>query len=417
MKEQVRMKLPGSRVAEVFGNCFGNTIEKTVSVDQNGAAFVITGDIPAMWLRDSSCQLRPYLMLCGEDEELAGLIEKVIWRQFDFIAKDPYANAFNNGNTGMGHQDDRTEMKPFIWERKYEIDSLCFPLQLSYLFWKNSGRISHFTDNWKKSAEVIMQVFRTEQYHMSRSDYSFERTDCPETDTLPEGGKGAPVRDGIGLVWSGFRPSDDACRYGYLIPSNMFLCVVMEELAEILTEVYRDQEMADRAEKLAEEVRAAIEQHAVVEENGKRFYAYEVDGLGNYLIMDDANLPSLLSIPYFGYASQESELYRSTREVILSERNPYYYSGKCLKGIGSPHTPEHFVWDIGIAMEGLTGASAKEQESILQTLVENDGGTGLMHESINCDDDSDYTREWFSWANAIYSELVLHYLGMEIRQK
>jgi len=416
MKEQVRLALPDSKIAKVFENCFGNTIEKTITVSDKKTAFVITGDIPAMWLRDSSCQLRPYLFLCRDDEELSGLIEKVIWRQFDFIAKDPYANAFNDGDTGMGHQDDITDMKPFIWERKYEIDSLCFPIQLSYLFWKNSGRTAHFTEEWKKSAEIIMNVFHTEQYHMSRSDYSFERKNCRASDTLPENGKGNPVKEGIGLVWSGFRPSDDACRYGYLIPSNMFLCVVMEELAEISTDVIHDQKLADRAQAFSAEVRAAIERYAVVEEGGKRFYAYEVDGLGNYLIMDDANLPSLLSTPYFGYAAQENDRYHNTAEIILSERNPYYYSGKCLKGIGSPHTPKGYVWDIGIAMEGLICSTKEEKERILRILVENDGGTGLMHESINCDNDRDYTREWFSWANAVFTELVMSYLGMELKK-
>lgn len=414
MIEIVKEKFPENKIGEVFSNCYGNTIHKTVKQLKDGSTFVITGDIPAMWLRDSVCQLRPYLILCQEDVDIADLMEGLIKRQFDFMWKDPYANAFNEAENNMGHQEDNTNMQPYIWERKYEIDSLCFPIQFSYLFWKNAKRTSHFTKEWKETVIKVLDVLRTEQYHETRSDYRFERQNCPFTDTLSRNGMGAQVKEGIGLVWSGFRPSDDACTYGYLIPSNMFLVVVLRYLAEIARDIYSDEKLAQEVEQLGQEIDAAIQQYAIVPQK-MPCYAYEVDGYGKYMIMDDANLPSLLSLPYIKYCSYEDEIYQNTLISILSEENPYYFKGTKLQGIGSAHTPAGFVWDIGVAMEGLVEQNQEKKLEIINRLIENDGGTGLMHESINCNDDTDYTREWFSWANAVFAELVLDYLGYRIR--
>ncbi len=412
----VSEQFPTGRIAEIFANCYGDTIDRTFKREKDGTSFVITGDIPAMWLRDSVCQIRPYLLLCGEDDDLADMTEGLIKKQFQCIQLDPYANAFNETANGMGFQNDKTDMKPYLWERKYEIDSLCFPIQLSYLFWKNSGRTSHFTKQWKATVQKVMEIFRTEQYHESRSGYRFERSGCPFTDTLSRDGMGAQVKDGIGLVWSGFRPSDDACTYGYLIPSNMFLTVVLGYTAVIMREIYQDEQTAAEADDLAGQVKSAIMEYALVPGTGKPYYAYEVDGFGKYLVMDDANVPSLLAMPYMGYCSTDDILYRNTAEVILSANNPYFYKGERLSGIGSPHTPAGYVWDISLAIEGLTASSKEKKLEMIELMTEHDGGTGFMHESINCDDDSDYTREWFSWANALYAELVLDYLGYTVKR-
>lgn len=409
---EVYEALPGSRIAEVFENCYSNTITKTLQQDPDGTCFVITGDIPAMWLRDSSCQLRPYLFLAAADEEMAALISGVIRRQVRCILQDPYANAFNREANGAGYQDDHTQMQPILWERKYEIDSLCFPVDLSWQYWQKSGRTDIFDENWKNMAQSVLHVFRTEQYHESRSPYRFVRTNCPATDTLARDGKGAPVREGIGLIWSGFRPSDDACTYGYLIPSNMFAVVILRQMADIAEKVYSDLSWKKEALELAEEVDAAIHTYGITEKDGKKIYAYEVDGFGNALIMDDANFPSLLSAPHLGYGTIQDELYVNTRSVILSKANPYYYEGTHLRGIGSPHTPVNFVWDLSLAMQALTTDNREEQRALLEQMVRNDAGTGMMHEGINCNNPKDFTREWFSWANAVYCELVLSYTGI-----
>ena len=403
------------KIGKMFQKCFSNTLNTTVKKLQDGTIFVITGDIPAMWLRDSVCQLRPYLILAQNNEEIADTIAGLIKRQMDFIQKDPYANAFNEEANGMGHQEDHTDMKPFIWERKYEIDSLCFPLQFSYLYWKNTKRKDIFTEEWKTAAGTVIAAFRKEQDHEQNSDYIFERSDCPFTDPLSRDGKGALVKSDIGMTWSGFRPSDDACVYGYLVPANMFACVVLGYLQEIAQTVYRDNTLADDAAKLRNEIKESIVKYAIFK-NAKYgdVYAYEVDGYGQYNVMDDANVPSLLSMSYLGFCEENDVLYQNTRRMILSETNPFYFEGKELKGIGSPHTPEKYVWHISKAMEGLTCSDKKFKRDIIEQLKNTDAGTCMMHEGVYVDDATQYTREWFSWANAMFSELVLSYCGYEV---
>ena len=411
MIERVRAGLKDEYSAYVFENCYRDTIEKTIHIEPDKAVFILTGDIPAMWLRDSTCQMKPYLPLCRDDAEIADIIEGLIKRQFSYIIADPYANAFNETENGHCYLHDETEMKPIIWERKYELDSLCFPLQLSYQFWKSSGRTSHFTKEWKTAVLRIMEVLDTEQFHETKSKYRFIRKNHPVPDTLSRDGMGALVKENIGMVWSGFRPSDDACTYGYLVPSNMLLTVVMGYLSEISSEVYGDEKLASRALNLAEQVRASIEKNAVIDIFGRKLYAYEIDGFGQYELMDDSNLPSLLSAPYMGYCKADDKIYKTTCKMLLSEENRYYYKGTVLEGIGSPHTPAGYVWDISLAMQGLVSSDKEYKKEMISRLSHADGGTGLMHEGISCNDDKEYTRPWFSWANAMYCELVMDYLG------
>lgn len=405
-----------SKIAEMFETCISNTLQTTIKIQNDGSVFVITGDIPAMWLRDSACQLRPFLIMAKTDPELQELICGLIRKQVECILLDPYANAFNaNANTnGNRWANDKTEMRPEIWERKYEIDTLCFPIQLSYLLWKNTGCLEHFTEEWLKAAHRICEVFRTEQDHEGKSPYFFERNNCVNTDTLSRNGKGALVKSNIGLIWSGFRPSDDSCVYGYLIPSNMFAAVILDNISEIAEKIYKDNRFAQEAGAFAQEVRQAIERYGIVPGQRNEFYAYEVDGFGEYNIMDDANLPSLISMPYIGYCDRQNERYQNTRKEMLSERNPFYYEGTFAKGIGSPHTPKKQIWHIALAMQALTSDSKDEIEEILRELERTDAGTRFMHESFHVDDPSIYTRPWFSWANSVFCELILACCGLHV---
>lgn len=416
MIETVRSKFgEDHKIARMFEDCISNTLRTTIKTQEDGSVFVITGDIPAMWLRDSSCQLRPFLLFAKEEVEIRKMITGLIKKQVECILTDPYANAFNESANGNGFQDDRTDMKPELWERKYEIDSLCYPLQLSYLFWKNTGCTEHFNEKWLEAAEKVIGVWETEKNHEENSPYIFERSNCVHTDTLSRGGKGALVKKDIGLTWSGFRPSDDACIYGYLIPSNMLASVVLDGVAEIAADIYGNKELADRAKNFAAEIRAAIDKYAIVPGTEKEFYAYEVDGFGQYNVMDDANLPSLLSMPYIGYCDKNDEKYLNTRNVVLSERNPYYYKGEVLTGIGSPHTESRYVWSMALCMQGITSDSEEEKQKIFEMLERSDGGTNLMHESIFADDASSYTRPWFSWANSVFCEFVMDYIGYSVK--
>ncbi|WP_375295236.1 glycoside hydrolase family 125 protein [Paenibacillus sp.] len=403
------------RAAGMFETCIRNTLETTIQRKPDGTTFVITGDIPAMWLRDSAAQVRPYLLLASGDRDVADMIKGLIDRQFECLLRDPYANAFNESADGRGHQSDETEMSPWVWERKYEIDSLCYPIQLSYLFWKNSGRIDHFQGDFVKGVRTILALWKREQRHETDSPYRFQRRNCPASDTLTRDGKGAPTAY-TGMTWSGFRPSDDACAYGYLIPSNMFAVVALRYVREIARDVLRDAALEAEAEALAAEIDAGIRTHGIVRhpEFGEMF-AYETDGMGRHALMDDANVPSLLSIPYLGYCSADDPIYRNTRAFVLSDRNPYYYRGTAATGVGSPHTPTDYIWHIGLAMQGLTAATAEEKEALLDAMVRTDAGKGMMHEGFHKDDPNRYTREWFSWANMLFCELALDICGVRVR--
>lgn len=393
------------KVKEMFIRCFVNTLETTTELCEDGTSFVFTGDIPAMWLRDSTAQVMHYVPLCRQFPELKKVIEGLIQRQMKCIAMDGYANAFNKEPNGMGHSSDLTEQNPWVWERKYEIDSLCNSVQLLYHYWKASGETGVFTESVRAVLQQIIKLWTVEQNH-DASSYSFERMDCVPSDTLPHGGKGNPTAF-TGMTWSGFRPSDDACQYGYLIPANMFAVVALGYIEEIAREIFGDEQLFHQAKNLKEQIEQGIHQYGIVNHPvfGK-IYAYETDGLGNYNLMDDANVPSLLAIPYFGYRDSEDQIYKNTRAFILSEENPYFYKGKFARGIGSPHTPKGYIWPISLIIQALTSTVPEEQKRLLAMLLATDAGTGFMHESFDPDNPEAYTREWFAWANSLFGKLL-----------
>ncbi len=404
------------KLLEIFENCYADTINKTVKDMGDGTFHVITGDIPAMWLRDSAAQVRPYIFAAKKDARIREMIAGVIRRQFFYIGIDAYANAFNQEPNGACWEKDDPQQSPWVWERKFEVDSLCYPVQLAYLLWKNTDATSQFDSNFHKGVREILRVFRIEQDHERQSVYRFCRNSRFFQDTLSRDGKGALVKPGTGLIWSGFRPSDDACAYGYLIPSNMFVVVVMRYLQELAAKVFLDKRLEAEAAQLGKQVMEAIEREgkADTEEFGV-IYAYETDGFGMYRLMDDANVPSLLSMDYLGYPAEQKAA-ENTRRFLLSDANPYYYKGEKASGIGSTHTPSGYIWHIAMAMQGLTSKDKGEKLEILYRMAETTGGTGRMHEGFFCEDDAKYTREWFSWANAMYVELFFDYFGYRLEK-
>lgn len=410
LKANVAQKSSNPKWSEVFSNCFDNTLETTVKLTEAEDIFVITGDIPAMWLRDSSAQIKPYLVIANQDPKIKEMIQGLLERQVKCILIDPYANAFNETENGACYHQDITEMNGWIWERKYEVDSLCYPIELAYLLWKKTGETNHFTKEFKQAAETIIKLFKREQRH-ENSTYRFERFGERPEDTLSNDGLGEPCGY-TGMTWSGFRPSDDSCTFNYLVPANMFAVVILGYLAEIFEEIYHEKTAVEEANQLKEEINRGIEEWGIVEHEGKKVYAYEVDGLGNYVLMDDANVPSLLAAPYLGYCEIDDAIYQQTRAVLLSEKNPYYYEGTYLKGIGSEHTPKEYVWPIALAIQGLTTNKKAEKIEMLNKLVETEAGTNYMHEGINVNNPNEYTREWFSWANMMFCELLLDCLEL-----
>ena len=404
MLEHISAKLPTvPRLREVFAATVANTYTTTLEQQPDGTIFVITGDIPAMWLRDSAAQVRPYLHLAKADPVFSSLIAGVVRRQMRFILLDPYANAFNAEPNGRCHNDDATEMSDWVWERKYELDSLCAPLKLANDLWRATGQTDHFDETFWQAAQLIVDVLTREQNH-SLSPYRFERLEGPQSDTLTHQGRGNPVGF-TGMSWSGFRPSDDACQYNYLVPSNMFAVVALKCLAELPGVSDR---LAGQAHALGQSIRSGIEQHArVVHPEFGRIYAYETDGLGNHNLMDDANVPSLLAMPYMGYCDRADPTYQATRKFVLSSANPYFYAGSAAKGIGSPHTPQDYIWPISLCMQGLTSTSREEKLALLEVLLRTDAGTGLMHEGFHKNDPTLFTRPWFAWANSLFAEFVI----------
>ncbi|MBK1880827.1 glycoside hydrolase family 125 protein [Luteolibacter pohnpeiensis] len=409
--KEVRSSIGNKELGWMFENCFPNTLDTTVDfsmVDGRPDTYVITGDIDAMWLRDSSAQVWPYLPLMKEDKPLQQLIAGVINRQTRCILLDPYANAFYKNPTDTGHwKDDHTDMKPGVHERKWEIDSLCYPIRLAYQYWKDTGDTDPFDEKWHEAIKLTLKTFKEQQRKDGHGPYNFMRTTQWATDTVPGKGYGNPAKP-VGLIYSIFRPSDDATIFPFLVPSNFFAMVSLRQAAEMLEAMPKDLETAKECRALADEVEKALAEYAVVNhpEAGK-VYAFEVDAYGNYYCTDDGNIPSLLSLPYLGAVKISDPLYQSTRKMLLSKLNPYYCVGKAASGIGGPHVAADSIWPLGVVMEGLTANNTEEVKQCLATLQKTHAGTGFMHEAFNKDDPTNFTRPWFAWANTIFGEFVL----------
>lgn len=408
--KEVTGKLTDKKLAWMFENCFPNTLDTTVHYriqDSRPDTFVYTGDIHAMWLRDSAAQVWPYLSLMKKDEPLRLLIAGVVNRQTKCILLDPYANAFNDGATGGDWMSDMTDMKPELHERKWEIDSLCYPVRLAYNYWKLSGDTSVFSKDWQKAAALILQTFKEQQRKDGHGPYKFQRRTERQLDTLSNNGYGASVKP-VGLIVSSFRPSDDATTYNFLIPSNLFAVTSLKQLAEISQKVTRDNAFASQCQALADEVQAAVNRYAVADHlNYGKVYAFEVDGFGNQLFMDDANVPSLLGLPYLGCVDKNDPIYKNTRNFVWSQDNPYFFKGSAGEGIGGPHIGYDMIWPMSLIMKAMTSTNDSEIKACVKSLRDTDGGTGFMHESFHKNAPKNFTRSWFAWTNTLFGELIL----------
>lgn len=410
--EIVRVKklLTNPKLAWMFENCFPNTLETTVHYRMtNGKpdTFVYTGDIHAMWLRDSGAQVWPYIQLANKDPELKSMLEGVIRRQFKCINTDPYANAFNDGATGGEWMSDLTDMKPELHERKWEIDSLCYPLRLAYQYWQETGDASIFDSEWIQAIINVLTTFKEQQRKEDVGPYKFLRKTERALDTLNNNGLGAPVKP-VGLIVSSFRPSDDATTLQFLIPSNFFAVTSLKKAAEILNKVNQRTDLAKQCSDLAKEVEAALKQYATYKHpKYGTIYAFEVDGFGNQLLMDDANVPSLLALPYLGDIDVNDPIYQNTRRFVWSEDNPYFFKGKAGEGIGGPHIGYDMIWPMSIMMKAFTSQNDEEIKTCVKMLMDTDAGTGFMHESFHKDNPAKFTRAWFAWQNTLFGELIL----------
>jgi len=408
--KQTTSRIGDPELAWMFNNCYPNTLDTTVepgSFEGKPDTAVITGDITAMWLRDSSAQVWPYLPLAMKDARLRELLEGVIRRQTRCILIDPYANAFMTDLSAPTDLSwglhDKTEMRLGVGERKWELDSLCYPMRLAHGYWKQTGDSGPFDAQWVNAMKLAVATMRVQQRKHGDGPYSFLRKSDVSTETLPANGFGNPVKP-VGLIASGFRPSDDACIFPFLVPSNLFAVAALRQMAEIAHAVSQDG-LANDAVGLAAEVEGALRQYAIAKTELGTIWAYEVDGYGSQLLMDDTNAPSLLSLPYLD-SSLDAELYARTRQFVWSYRNPWFFRGTAGEGIGGPHVGKDMIWPMSMTVYALTSSSDGEIRKSLKMLKVSTAGSGFMHESFNKDDPSKFTRAWFAWANTLFGELI-----------
>ena len=389
------VEIPNASVAvavtleQIYQRAYDEVYSRHATMEADGTTFVSTGDIDGEWLRDSSAVMTPYIGLAATDSYVRNMLRGAIARQAKYILIDPYANAFTRDYQ--------------IGERKFEMDSLLYPIRLAYAYWKTTGDRSIFTPELQRAMTKAVRTLRLEQHHVTRSHYRHEE--------LANGGLGTRVAY-TGLVWTAFRPSDDAARYQYNIPDNMFAVVVLRQLTDIEKNVYHDSGMAQEAWGLAVQIRLGIEHYGLVNQPGfGRIYAYEIDGYGHANLMDDANVPSLLSAPYFGYVSAHDPVYQATRNFVLSPRNPYFFSGKYAAGVGSPHTPHGYIWPLSLVVEAITSTDRTEIDRVMGYIAASDTGDHRLHESFNADWPESYTRDDFAWPNALFAQLMLSRQG------
>ena len=412
IKEVQKLLKGNPKLAWMFGNCFPNTLETTVhysNASGDDDTFVYTGDIHAMWLRDSGAQVWPYVQFVNQDPKLKKMVRGTILRQFRCICLDPYANAFNlEPNPNGEWMKDFTAMKPFLHERKYEIDSLCYPLRLAYQYWLVTGDASIFDELWIETIHNILTTFREQQRKDGNlGPYRFQRRTERASDTTQNDGWGNPVKP-VGLIASVFRPSDDATTFLFLVPSNFMAVSSLRKAAEILTKVNQRIDLATECTALADEVETALKQYAVHQHpKYGPIYAFEVDGFGNQLLMDDANVPSLLAMGYLGDVPMDDPIYLNTRRFVWSEDNPYFFRGKAGEGIGGPHIGYGYAWPMSIMMKAFTAQNDDEIRACMRQLLTTDANTGFIHESFNVENADKYTRAWFAWQNTLFGELVL----------
>lgn len=408
---RIKSQLTNPKLKWMFENCFPNTLDTTVkysTIDGEEDTFVYTGDIHAMWLRDSGAQVWPYVQFANSDEHLKRMIKGVIHRQIMCILIDPYANAFNEVPDPNGPwMSDMTAMKPELHERKWEIDSLCYPLRLAYQYWLITGDTSIFNDQFVKAVELIVKTFKEQQRKDGNGPYTFQRKTERQFDTLCNNGLGSPVNP-VGLIASAFRPSDDATVFQFLVPSNFFAVSSLRKAAEILTKVNKNIELATECNDLAQEVETALKKYATF--NHPQFgtiYAYEIDGFGNKHLTDDANVPSLLSMAYLGIVDINDPVYQNTRNFVWSQSNPYFFKGKAGEGIGGPHIGYDMVWPMSIMMKAFTSQNDEEIKACVKMLMDTDANTGFIHESFHKDNPENFTRSWFAWQNSLFGELII----------
>jgi uncharacterized protein len=387
--ETLVVPLTGKRVRDIQTATLFHTLFHDFFLEDDATTYVQSGDIPAMWLRDSSAQTIPYIRFQHAYPVLRARFAGVIERNARNILTDQYANAL------------QSDYVP--WERKWEVDSPAWPVILASIYWRATQDRTVFTPDLHRALTTIVDTYACEERHHTCSHYEY------------------PVRlytndeynEATGLIWGAFRPSDDPVEYRFNVPQNALAVVALRDIVQLAGDGYGDRTLADRAQALGDRVQDGIQRYGLFYNSGRRvwMYAYETDGFGKYNLMDDANIPNLTTLPYIDWCSSFDPNYLSTRTFTLSMDNPFYFAGRYAQGLGSPHTPYGYVWPLGIIGRALTATSSIEVATAITTLAETDGEGGLIHESFYPDGYWRYTRPEFGWANALGAELIFRSLA------
>ncbi|WPG98010.1 meiotically up-regulated protein [Acrodontium crateriforme] len=431
--ENTMSQIADPDLKRLFENTYPNTLDTAVKWKGTAAGsdeeltFLITGDINAMWLRDSSNQMQSYLPLLkasNSSDSLASLYRGVVNLHARYLLIDPYCNSFQPpiesgikpSTNGAASNDN---VKPQystgqVFECKYEIDSLAAFLEVSTNYYTATQDSSFFKKyQWVEAVNTILQVAQDQMIPTYSSNgsvntlaYTFSRQTDRASETEENDGTGNPFQSGTGLVRSFFRPSDDSTIFQGFIPGNMMFSRYLASTADIADSI-GEHSLASKMKSLAAGIKKAINQHGVVNTPHGPIYAYEVDGYGSQNIMDDANIPSLLSAPFFGFLDKRDMIYQNTRKLLLSSGNPYWMSGPAFTAIGGPHNGPGFGWPMASIMRIATTDDDSEITQQLQQLVSSTDGLGLIHESIYESDATRWTRQWFSWANGLFGQIIL----------
>lgn len=422
---RIKSQIADPDLGRLFENTFPNTLDTMIAwqglannTDEE-LTFVITGDINAMWLRDSANQMQPYAPLLSPlgNDTLSALFRGVINLHARYILIDAYCNAFQAPVEANLAPNLNTVDKVFpsydfklVYQCSWQLDSLAAFLQISVDYWKATKDVNFFMKyDWVAAVENVLktvEAMRVPTYAMDGAVNPPPYTFFYCTGHLANGGYGSPVNHGTGLIRSSFRPSDDPTIYQFFIPANMMFQSYLSQAAQIMAHL--NSSLAYRMSALSTELHAAIETHGVLYHPvWGRMYAYEVDGFGSVSIMDDANTPSLLSAPMSGYLDKNNEIYQNTRKMVLGPGNPYWSGGPVLSSVGGPHIGLGMGWPMASIVRIMTTDNDTEITETLQALLSSTDGLGLMHESVNAFDQKRWTRQWFGWANGLFGQMIM----------
>ncbi|KAK4086100.1 hypothetical protein PCL_06851 [Purpureocillium lilacinum] len=419
--QDIKGRLRDPDLARLFENAFPSTLDTTVKYfdPKSNLAFIVTGDITAQWLRDTGNQFAHLYKLLPLDKDLQALVKAIINTEARYISKYPYCGAFQPPpESGLKPTVNDYALKVrvnppvdnhTVFECKYELDSLAGFLKISRSYYANTKDASFINDNWLAALDQITNVLRNQSQSTWSNDFEFTSyynwtgLTGSLSPPVPNGGNGEP-KQANGLVACSHRPSDDLCVFNYITSDNAMMAVELGHVSDMLKTLKKEDALSSKLARYSAIIRNAVWQNTQTP-NG--IFAYETNGFGGQYVMDDANVPSLVSLPYLGFLPRNDSTYIKTKKAMFSRANPYFAIGQGFSGIGGPHADATHPWPMS-QISGIYGTDDDDEiKSRLALILENTSGLGLIHESVNIYNASEFTRPWFAWANSYFGEMIL----------